>query len=418
MINIKVRYKLAIGFLIIVVMAIAIGILGIMSPGSNGQEQTISTAIIALLAAIVVTAVILTIYISGIITKPLRVMSEYFEHTNATGDLLAVTPEFVAKVRGYTYRKDEIGWIIKGMNGFIDQVKYVIGKEMELVANGDLTSEVPLLSEKDTIGNLLAKVVNNLNYMFAEINASAEQVVLVSKQIADASQSLAKDSGTQASTMKELSLELADISQKIKDSANMASQAANLAGAIKSNAEKGSLRMDEMIEAVKEINQDSQNISKVIKVIDDIAFQTNILALNAAVEAARAGQHGKGFAVVAEEVRSLAAKSAQAAMETGSLIQNSMEKAKLGVKIAEETATSLSKIVTGINESDQIISEIAKSSTSQSAGIQKINVNLDHVAQIIQYSSTAINESATAAEEMSSKAHALEQSLSIFKLKN
>ena len=189
----------------------------------------------------------------------------------------------------------------------------------------------------------------------------------------------------------------------------MAGAAADLATTIKGNAEKGSRQMDEMMTAVNEINDASGQISKVIKVIDDIAFQTNILALNAAVEAARAGQHGKGFAVVAEEVRNLAAKSAEAAKDTGSLIENSIDKANLGVRIAGETASSLTEIVSGINESSRLISDIAKSSEDQSMGITHINTGIDQLAHVVQQNSAIAEESAAASAEMSSQANALKE---------
>jgi methyl-accepting chemotaxis protein len=183
------------------------------------------------------------------------------------------------------------------------------------------------------------------------------------------------------------------------------------------SAEKGSAQMDEMMVAVKEINQSSQSISKVIKVIDDIAFQTNILALNAAVEAARAGQHGKGFAVVAEEVRNLAAKSAEAAKDTSGLIASSMEKAELGAKIAEETASSLAEIVSGINESNQLVSDIALSSEAQSHGISEVNSGIDQVAAVVQMNSATAQESAASSIELSGQSDVLEDVIGRFNLK-
>jgi len=251
--------------------------------------------------------------------------------------------------------------------------------------------------------------------MFTEINASTSQVSSGAKQIADGSQSLAQGSTEQAASVEQLSASISDIAQKTKENADMAFEADNLAGTIKSNAEKGSLQMDEMMAAVKDINQASQSISKVIKVIDDIAFQTNILSLNAAVEAARAGQHGKGFAVVAEEVRNLSAKSAQAAKETEELIANSMEKAELGSAIANETAGSLAEIVLGINESSQIIEGIARSSEEQAVAIKQINQGIDQVAQVVQQNSATAQESAAASVEMSVQASVLENMIAQFK---
>ena len=253
----------------------------------------------------------------------------------------------------------------------------------------------------------------------AELTASISQVsetfVMSSKQIAAGAQALAQGSTQQAASVEQLSSSITEIAQKTRDNADMANRAAALANKIKQNAETGSFQMGEMMEAVREINQASQSINKVIKVIDDIAFQTNILALNAAVEAARAGQHGKGFAVVAEEVRNLAAKSAEAAKDTGSLIANSMEKAELGSRIADETASSLTEIVSGINESNQIVMQIATSSEEQSAGIVQINQGIDQVAQVIQQNSATAEESAAASEEMSSQSAMLQDLVSQFK---
>ena len=210
---------------------------------------------------------------------------------------------------------------------------------------------------------------------------------------------------------------MTEIARKTTENASMANRAAELATNIKSNAEKGSRQMDDMVKAVKEISEASNEIGKVIKVIDDIAFQTNILALNAAVEAARAGQHGKGFAVVAEEVRNLAAKSAEAAKETNTMIQNSMEKAEVGARIAEETAVSLSEIVNGINESDRIMVDIARSSEEQSEGVSQVNIGIDQVAQVVQQNSATAQQSAAASEQMSSQSSMLENLISQFKVR-
>ena len=386
-----------------------------MSESNSKLANSLLIAIIVVLAVAILCAIYLAFYISGLISKPLLVLSAFMTKAGNTGEI-TLSAEDMAVTAEYAKQRDEIGQTIASATAFIQRINY-ISSELQTVSAGDLTSNVSLLSEKDVMGQSLQRMVNNLNTMFAEINASTGQVNIGSKQVADGAQSLAQGSTQQAASVEELSASIADIAQKTKDNANKANAAADLAGTIKENAEKGSHQMDEMMDAVREINQASQDISKVIKAIDDIAFQTNILALNAAVEAARAGAAGKGFAVVAEEVRNLAAKSAEAAKETGDMIQNSMEKAGLGTRIAEETAKSLVEIVSGINESDLIVSEIAESSEEQAAEIMQINEGIDQVAQVIQMNSATAEESAAASEEMSSQANMLETLIAQFKLR-
>jgi methyl-accepting chemotaxis protein len=267
---------------------------------------------------------------------------------------------------------------------------------------------------KDSIN----RISQMLNGTVQEIMSTSNQVSQGAKQVADGAQSLAQGSAQQAATVQALSDFVKEIAENTKINADTAGKTAQLADSIRSSAEDGNRHMGDMIIAVNEINDASESISRIIKTIDDIAFQTNILALNAAVEAARAGQHGKGFAVVAEEVRNLAAKSAEAAKDTGAMIQNSIEKAKLGSRIADETASSLSEIVTGISESTQYITEIAKSSEKQSLDITQINTGINQVAQVVQNNSATAEESAAASEEMSSQAVFLQGLVSHFTLKN
>jgi len=333
-----------------------------------------------------------------------------------TGDIVIRDADRVV-IEKYSQSKDEIGQCIAATASFMRE----INEEMDLlekIGDGDLTIIPNILSDGDKVGKALTKVVDNLNNMFNEINNASSQVSAGSKQISDGAQTLAQGSTEQAASVEQLSASISDIAAKTKANAEMAGRAASLASTIKTSAEKGSGQMDEMMGAVKDINASSQNISKVIKSIDDIAFQTNILALNAAVEAARAGQHGKGFAVVAEEVRNLAAKSAEAAKDTESLIADSITKAELGSKIADDTAASLKEIVSGIDESTQLVGSIAQSSEEQSVGIDQVNNGVDQVAQVVQQNSATAEESAAASEEMSGQSLMLEELISRFKLKD
>ncbi|MCL2754994.1 MAG: methyl-accepting chemotaxis protein [Oscillospiraceae bacterium] len=318
--------------------------------------------------------------------------------------------------------KDEIGVLAQNFDTMAGTFKQYI-EEINLVlagiAAGDFQNRIErqYVGQFESIRTSINTIETVLNSTMGDISAASNEVLSGSSQIASGAQALASGSTEQAATIEELSATILDITAKTKENASMANTAAELASGILKNAEKGNSQMGHMIEAVNEINQANQNISKVIKAIDDIAFQTNILALNAAVEAARAGAAGKGFAVVAEEVRNLASKSAESAKDTATLISNSMEKAQLGTKIAAETADSLRKIVEEINESNRINSQIAVSCEEQSAAIGQINEAIGEVTQVVQQNSATAEQSAAASEEMSGQAAVLEELVSRFKLK-
>ncbi|MCL1975136.1 MAG: methyl-accepting chemotaxis protein [Firmicutes bacterium] len=353
------------------------------------------------------------------VSKPLKKIGVVAEKISSGNLNISSSSSEIIKVNS----ADEIGQLARALEHSYMQLRGYIGEiqaNMQSLAKGDLTTECTYDFKGDfiLIKDSINIIMRDLNLTMSKAYSSTSQVADGAKQIADGAQTLAQGSTEQAASVQQLSSAISKMAEKTKTNAEMADRASSLANSIMKNAETGSRQMDEMMTAVSDINQASQSISRVIKVIDDIAFQTNILALNAAVEAARAGQHGKGFAVVAEEVRNLAAKSAEAAKETSDMIQNSMEKAELGAKIASETSSSLTEIVSGINESTQIVAQIAKSSTEQTLSISQINTGIDQVAQVVQQNSATAEQSAAASQEMSGQASVLEQLISQFKLNN
>lgn len=303
----------------------------------------------------------------------------------------------------------------KDLNQVVGEISNVLGQ----VSDGNL--DIDHVREYDgdfkNISDSLNMIIEALNNVLGEIVMSSEQVSSGSGQVSGGSQALSQGATEQASAIQELTASIAEVAQNTKENAKNASQASSLTLSVKDNAETGNGHMIEMLEAMEEINDSSANISKIIKVIDDIAFQTNILALNAAVEAARAGQHGKGFAVVAEEVRNLAARSANAANETTDLIQGSMKKAEKGTGIAKETAKALTDIVEGVAKAADLVEEIAKSSNEQANGITQINVGVSQISQVVQTNAATAEESAAASEELSSQAELLKQMVGNFKLR-
>lgn len=260
-------------------------------------------------------------------------------------------------------------------------------------------------------------ILDSLNDVMNKIYVASEQVASGSTQVSDGSQNLSQGAAEQASSVEELTTSLSQISAQTKTNAENAGQASGFSVDVRNNAQTGKTRMDEMLHSMQEIREASGNISKIIKTIDDIAFQTNILSLNAAVEAARAGQYGKGFAVVAEEVRNLAIRSADASRETTVLIEGTVEKVNHGTSIADETAHALNGIVDGVDKVASFVSRIAAASNEQATAISQINQGILQVSQVVQTNSATAEESAAASEELSSQADTLKAEISHFMLR-
>ncbi len=361
---------------------------------------------IIIIALAVILSGILGTLIAGMISKPVSQVVEAADKL-ALGDV---------NVDVKYSSKDEIGKLAEAFEKMISNIRGQ-AHTAERIAAGDLTVEVEVKSENDLLGKKLSELVSSNNDILSNIAAASDQVATGAKQIADSSIALSQGATEQASSVEELTASLEEISSQTDINAKNATMANELAVSAKKDAVQGNEQMKEMLTAMEDINEASANISKVIKVIDDIAFQTNILALNAAVEAARAGQHGKGFAVVAEEVRNLAARSANAAKETTEMIEGSIKKAEGGTRIAQETAVALSKIVHGVEKVATLVNDIANASNEQAIGISQINQGIMQVSTVVQTNSATSEETAAASEELASQAELLKDTISKFKLK-
>ena len=347
------------------------------------------------------------------ISKPLRKLAVIAERI-AEGEL-----DLQVDVSG----NDEIGMVASSLGNTVSQLKnYVnyideIAAVLNQIAEKDLVFQLQYDYKGDfaKIKESLLKIRSTLTTTMERITVTSDQVAYGAQSISASSQALAQGATEQASSVEELAATISEISHKIQQNAKDSTGATEQAVLASKELGTSNHHMNELVSAMEEINESSGEIGKIIKTIEDIAFQTNILALNAAVEAARAGEAGKGFAVVADEVRNLASKSSEAAKSTTHLIEGSIQAVANGSRLADEAAESLTNAVNSTRSVSEMIGRVSEASVQQSEAIRQVSVGIDQISGVVQTNSATAEESAAASEELSDQAEMLKDLVNEFR---
>lgn len=420
--NMKIRKKLILSFVLVAIISSISSIIGLFSIiGAKPQaRQNIQSALqegspeILMIAIVIVSfivSVFIAIKISNEFSKPIIEMTEAAQRM-AEGDL---SVQFPSK------SKDEIGQLGEALSESNSSIKAYIADlsdNLGKMAQGNLriTRSVEFKGDFLELADSMHNIATSLNSTLSEIHQASDQVSSGSNQVSDGAQALAQGATEQASSIQELSATVIEISQHVKQNAEYATSASLNVNHVSSQLEASNQHMQDMLTAMSKISDSSNEIGKIIKTIEDIAFQTNILALNAAVEAARAGSAGKGFAVVADEVRNLASKSAEAAKNTTLLIENSIAQVENGIKIADVTANALLKVVDDTKTVSNTVNQIAQASNQQASSISQINLGIEQISSVVQTNSATAEQSAAASEELSGQAETMKTLVGKFKL--
>jgi methyl-accepting chemotaxis protein len=353
-------------------------------------QQQMRGTLVQILVVDLLLSTILVLILSALVTGPiqrLRLAAEAVVRTGDLGQEIAMTSQ------------DEVGALAAAIGEMMTNLRQRT-EEAKAIASGNLTVAIAVASERDAFGNAFRQMATELQEVVREVGRVSEEVANGSDQISDAGQTLSQGATEQASSISEISSSLGKIGLQSKSNADTASEANQRVTEAKEAAQGGVTQMKNMVAAMQDINASSQEIAKIIKVIDDIAFQTNLLALNAAVEAARAGKHGKGFAVVAEEVRNLAGRSAKAASETARMIGESGKKVENGLVVANAMSAAFDQIASSVARTSENIGAIASASREQAQGISGISKGLGEIDQVTQRTAASAEETASASEEL------------------
>ena len=389
-----------------------------MSSAVNQIWLTIVLSCAAGLALIVLGILIVGAYIKRTVSTPLFRLS-ILAQTLEQGDLgLNQHQTMLVGISS----NDEIGVLSQSFDSTISRLRNYIGEistMLEAIAGGDLTAQITqeYVGDFASIRTSLNDILQKLNSTMGQIVASAEHVSGGAEQMSTASQALSQGSMEQTTAVEELEHTMRAVTENVRQTAENAQRAREQVTGMGVQLAEGNQKMQEMIAAMGEITDSSNEIEKIIKTIEDIAFQTNILALNAAVEAARAGTAGKGFAVVADEVRSLAAKSAEASQSTSALIGRSISAVNQGTQIADATARQLKNVVEGAHGIEETINGIAADAQTQAGAVVQIQDQIGQITGVVQTNSSTAEESAATSQELSAQANVLKQLVKTFRLR-
>lgn len=377
-------------------------------------ELAMNIVVIATLAVVLIIIVILSVILTRAISTPVKEIEEAMENV-CNGRISEATVNY--------HSDDELGSLAHSARKTITFFNNII-PDVALICNniGDGNFQISTkhheyyVGETDTILRSLRHVRNNLSDAIRQVDTAAVQLFSGAEQIADGAQTLAQGSTEQASSIQELSATIAELADKVNKTAENSQTAQTYTDEASASIKESTDYMAGLVDAMNEINNTSNQISQIIKTIEDISFQTNILALNAAVEAARAGEAGKGFAVVADEVRNLANKSADATHHTTELIENALKAVQIGMTRLNATSESLNVVVEREELMSGKVREITEATIEQSAAIQQINLGIEQISNVVQNNSATSEQSAAAAEELSSQANTLKELVSQFTL--